>query len=129
MKKINIIFYLERAKNYTQLLKYDWMHDTARCLGYPSDSSWSARKRLGPQLAGASPLSPSLDHPHCAASPTRTDVTSATGSAASCGRRCLTHHYHPAACSAVRLGHGAGVPGLSLCCVCWAGVLCAPDRQ
>jgi hypothetical protein len=36
------------------------MHDTARCLGYPSDStysSWTARKRLGSQLAGASPLS------------------------------------------------------------------------
>ena len=33
------------------------MHDTARCLGYPSDSSWTARKRLGSQLSGASPLS------------------------------------------------------------------------
>ncbi len=25
----------------------DWMHDTACCFGYPSDSSWTARKRTG----------------------------------------------------------------------------------
>jgi hypothetical protein len=40
-----------------------------------------------------------------------------------------TAHTHPAVICAVRWGHGALVPGLSVCCVGWAGVLCALDRQ
>ena len=46
-----------RASVSRDRVESDWMHDTARCLGYPSDSSWTARKRLGSQLSGASPLS------------------------------------------------------------------------
>jgi hypothetical protein len=34
------------AKRYC-VIKYDWMHDTACCFGYPSDSSRTARKRAG----------------------------------------------------------------------------------
>ncbi len=46
----------------------DWMHDTARCLGYPSDSTRAARERApgdnlqsacGPSIRpGGSPLAP-----------------------------------------------------------------------
>ena len=56
----------------------DWMHDTARCLGYPSYSSRTARKQGRDAAHGPSPA-----HSSCAASPTptRDDVTSVTGSA------------------------------------------------
>jgi hypothetical protein len=56
----------------------DWMHDTARCFGYPSYSSRTARKQGRDAARGPSPA-----HSSCAASPTptRDDVTSVTGSA------------------------------------------------
>ncbi len=53
--------------SFLQLI-IDWMHDTARCLGYPSDSTRAARERApgdnlqsacGPSIRpGGSPLAP-----------------------------------------------------------------------
>ena len=48
-----IIVHIQQLKlHLTKLIKkmkfkYDWMHDTACCFGYPSDSSRTARKRAG----------------------------------------------------------------------------------
>jgi hypothetical protein len=65
-------------------VKFDWMHDTARCFEYPSDSSRTARKRAGtlgwagprhwqappsPAL-GESATSTAPARAHCAHSPT-----------------------------------------------------------
>ncbi len=79
-------------------------HDGCTILLAVSDILWTqARRRgsrFGSQLAGPKP-----DLSHCAPSPTRINVTSATGSPPSCGRRCarpgksgpvgpgLTHHH------------------------------------
>jgi hypothetical protein len=75
---------LERI--HSNVVVSDWMHDTDSCLGLSGILRTQAGRcasRFGPQLAGPKPAL-SL----CAASPTRIDVTSATGSAPPCCRRC-----------------------------------------
>jgi hypothetical protein len=56
-------------------------------------------------------------------------ISSATVPAPLCGRRCCTITTTRPSSAPSSWGHGAGVPGPSLCCVRWAGVLCAQDSQ
>ncbi len=59
---------------FSFFLILEWMHDTARCLGYPSDSSRAATRRAGQAQPGwilplPSPLASAAILPACAVSP------------------------------------------------------------
>jgi hypothetical protein len=88
----------------------DWMHDTARCLGYPSDSTCAARERAREATCGHHPRWTGLAQPGRAAptpaiatttplplassSPARPD-SSLRGSAP---RPCGSTHHLPRSC-------------------------------
>jgi hypothetical protein len=46
------------TKEINEFLKNDWMHETARCIGYPSDSTRAARERGRGAACGHRPCRP-----------------------------------------------------------------------
>jgi hypothetical protein len=91
------------ALSWSLIPKSDWMHDTARCLRHPSDSSWAAREWARETFRGRRPAQPPQPRLHPSSAPPS---------------------LHPVACAA---GRGAPRPGLSLSSANGPGPLVWPE--